>query len=141
MFLEGAFLLGFSAIHPFSDTAMVVRVLTLIVAVVLAEGLLSNSYLHRFAANSLDHRPERGSSLLVLISTLGPLFIIVLAAFAIAANLDTLRLIDELGVEFTDPRSTIYNIVPYAILGIVSLFLLVWNLLDLILARGNAQSE
>lgn len=140
VFLLGTILLGFSALNPFSETAIFVRVLMLVVAVILAVGLLPNSYLHRFTASSLDQRPERGSSLLVLISILGPLFMIALSASAIAANLDTLRLIDELGVEFTDARSATYNIVQYAILGMVSLFILVWNLLDLILARDSAQA-
>ena len=139
-FLQGTILLGLSALNPYSDTAIVVRVLMLIVAVILAVGLFPNSYLHRFAASSLEQRPERGSSLLVLISTLGPLFMIVLSASAIAANLDTLRLIDELGVEFTDPRWEIYNIVQYAILGTVSLVVLVLNLLDLIRSRGTSRA-
>ena len=139
-FLQGTILLGLSALNPYSDTAIVVRVLMLIVAVILAVGLFPNSYLHRFTASSLDQRPERGSSLLVLISTLGPLFMIVLSASAIAANLDTLRLIDELGVEFTDPRWEIYNIVQYAILGTVSLVVLVLNLLDLIRSRGTSRA-
>lgn len=139
-FLQGTILLGLSALNPYSDTAIVVRVLMLIVAVILAVGLFPNSYLHRFTASSLEQRPERGSSLLVLISTLGPLFMIVLSASAIAANLDTLRLIDELGVEFTDPRWEIYNIVQYAILGTVSLVVLVLNLLDLIRSRGTSRA-
>ncbi len=140
VFVQGIILLGFSALNPFSDTAAVVRVLMLIVAAILAAGIFPNSYLHRFAANSLDQQPQRGSRLLVLISTLSPFFMFTLAPFAIAANLDTLRLIDELGVEFANPRSAIYNIVQYAILGIVSLFLLIWNLLDLIRGRGAAQA-
>ena len=140
VFLQGIILLGFTALIPFSATTLIVRVLMLILAVVLAVGLLPNSYLHRFKENSLEQRPERGSRLLLLISILGPLLMITIAGFAIAAKLDTLRLIDELGVEFTDPRSAIYNIVQYAILGTVSIFILVWNLLDLILARGTAQS-
>ena len=74
VFVQGIILLGFSALNPFSDTAAVVRVLMLIVAAILAAGIFPNSYLHRFAANSLDQRPERGSRLLVLISTLGPFF-------------------------------------------------------------------
>ena len=140
VFLQGTILLGLSALNPYSDTAIVVRVLMLIVAVILAVGLFPNSYLHRFTASSLEQRPERGSSLLVLISTLGPLFMIVLSASAIAANLDTLRLIDEIGVEFTDPRWEIYNIVQYAILGTVSLVILVLNLLDLIRSRGTSRA-
>lgn len=139
-FLQGTILLGLSALNPYSDTAIVVRVLMLIVAVILAVGLFPSSYLHRFTASSLEQRPERGSSLLVLISTLGPLFMIVLSASAIAANLDTLRLIDELGVEFTDPRWEIYNIVQYAILGTVSLVVLVLNLLDLIRSRRTSRA-
>ena len=140
VFLQGIILLGFTALNPLSATTLIVRVLMLIVAVILAAGLFPNSYLHRFAANSLDQRPERGSRLLVLIAILGPLLMVSIAALAIAAKLDTLRLLDELGVEFTDPRSAIYNIVQYAILGTVSVFLLVWNLLDLILARSDAQA-
>ena len=140
VFLQGTILLGLSALNPYSDTAIVVRVLMLIVAVILAVGLFPNSYLHRFTASSLEQRPERGSSLLVLISTLSPLFMIVLSASAIAANLDTLRLIDEIGVEFTDPRWEIYNIVQYAILGTVSLVILVLNLLDLIRSRGTSRA-
>ena len=140
VFLQGTILLGLSALNPYSDTAIVVRVLMLIVAVILAVGLFPNSYIHRFTASSLEQRPERGSSLLVLISTLGPLFMIVLSASAIAANLDTLRLIDELRVEFTDPRWEIYNIVQYAILGTVSLVVLVLNLLDLIRSRGTSRA-
>ena len=140
VFLQGTILLGLSALNPYSDTAIVVRVLMLIVAVILAVGLFPNSYIHRFTASSLEQRPERGSSLLVLISTLGPLFMIVLSASAIAANLDTLRLIDELMVEFTDPRWEIYNIVQYAILGTVSLVVLVLNLLDLIRSRGTSRA-
>ena len=116
VFLQGTILLGFSAFNPYSDTVIVARVLMLIVAVILVVGLLPNSYLHGFTANSLDQGPKRGSNLLILISTLGPLILIAIAGFAIAANLDTLRLIDELGVEFTDPRWEIYNIVQYAIL-------------------------
>ena len=140
VFLQGTILLGLNALNPYSDTAIVVRVLMLIMAVILAVGLFPNSYLHRFTARSLEQRPERGSSLLVLISTLGPLFMIVLSASAIAANLDTLRLIDELGVEFTDPRWEIYNIVQYAILGTVSLVVLVLNLLDLIRSCGTSRA-
>ncbi len=139
-FVQGSILLGFTALSPFSHPSLAVRGLMLIVAKVLAAGLIPNSYLHRFSANAFVERPKRGSGLLLLISILGPLLMITLATFAIAANLDTLRLIDELGVEFTDPRSAIYNIVQYAILGIVSLFLLVWNLLDLIRSRGAAQA-
>ena len=140
VFLQGFILLGFFAVNPFSDTVIVIRVSMLIVAVILAVGLLPNSYLHRFTANSLDQRPKRGSNLLVLISTLGPLILIAIAGFAIAANLDTLRLIDELRVEFTDPRWEIYNIVQYAILGTVSLVVLVLNLLDLIRSRGTSRA-
>lgn len=140
VFLQGTILLGFTGLNPFSNISLVVRALMLIIAIILAAGLIPNSYLHRFSANAFVERPKRGSGLLLLISILGPLLVITLATFAIAANLDTLRLIDELGVEFTDPRSAIYNIVQYAILGIVSLFLLVWNLLDLIRDRGAAQA-
>ncbi|MCH8093353.1 MAG: hypothetical protein IH858_10435 [Chloroflexi bacterium] len=140
VFAMGGILLSFSALNPFSSTALVMRLLMLILAVILAAGLFPNSYLHRFAVSSLDQRPERGSRLMVMISVFGPLVFLVISASAIAANLDNLQLINQLGVEFIDPRSAVYTIIQYSLLGFVSLVFLIWNLVDLIRARGAAQA-
>ena len=139
-FVQGTILLGFSALNPFSSTNLVVRVLMLIVAIILAAGLIPNSYLHRFAASKFDERPKRGFGIMVLVSIIGPFLMLIVSILAISTNLDNLELIDKLGTPFIDPQSATSIIILFAILGLVSLAAFVWNLLDLFLSRGTAQA-
>lgn len=139
-FVQGTILLGFTALNPFSNTSLVVRSLMLIVALILAAGLIPNSYLHRFTANAFDERPKRGSGLLVFVSIFGPLFVAIVSIVAISINLDNLKLIDQLGTPFIDPQSATYIIIQFAIVGLISLAALAWNSLDLIRSRSPAQA-
>ncbi|MFQ5944045.1 MAG: hypothetical protein ACE5JF_10870 [Anaerolineales bacterium] len=138
-FIQGTILLGFTGINPFSNTSLVIRALMLIVAIVLAASLIPNSYLRRFAANASDERPKRGSGLLLLVSIFGPLLMVIVSIAAISVNLDNLKLIDQLGTPFIDPRSATYIIIQFAVLGFISLAALAWNLLNLIRSRGTEQ--
>jgi len=139
-FVQGTILLGFSALNPFFSTNLVVRAFMLIAAIILAAGLIPNSYLHRFAASKFDERPERGFGIMVLVSIFSPLFMLIVSILAISTNLDNLELIDQLGTSFIDPQSANYIIIQFAILGLFSLAAFAWNLLDLIRSRGSAQA-
>ncbi len=139
-FVQGTILVGLSALNPFSSTNLVVRAFMLIVTMILAAGLIPNSYLHRFAASKFDARPERGFGIMVLVSIVGPFFMLIVSVFAISTNLDNLELIDQLGTPFIDPQSATYIIIEFAILGFISLAALAWNSLDLIRSRGTAQA-
>lgn len=139
-FIQGAILLGFSGLSPFSSTNLVVRAFMLIVTIILAAGLIPNSYLHRFAESKFDARPERGFGIMVLVSIISPFFMLIVSILAISINLDNLELIDQLGTPFIDPQSATYIIIEFAILGFISLAALAWNSLDLIRSRGTAQA-
>lgn len=136
----GIILLGSTALDPFSDMSVSARVILLIVAAVLAAGLIPNSYLHRFTAGSFDRTPRQSSRLILLLSVFGPLLLAAVSVFGMVANLDTLRLIERLEITFIDPPSAIYDLILFAVLGSISLLLLAWNLVDLIRMRKIARS-
>lgn len=133
-------MLAFGVFNPYSDTSLYARLIPLVPIALLAAGLIPGSYIHKFI-DSLVNRPERGSfTLMALLAVGGPLFLVVVSGLVAYDRVYMLQLIQELDLSFLDSREVRYNFVRYTVVGIGSLILFVWNLMDLLKARSSARA-
>ena len=133
-------MLGFGVLNPYSDTSIYLKLIQLVPIAVLAAGLIPGSYIHKFIDSLLD-RPERGSfTLIAIIAIGGPLFLAIVSGLAAYDRIYMLQLIEELDLSFLSSDEARYNFVRYSVIGIASLILFVWNLLDLLKARSAART-
>ena len=133
-------MLAFSVFNSYSDVTLYVRVILLVPASLIAAGLIPGSYIHKFL-DAFTNRPQLGPQTLIYIFAIaGPLFLAVVSALGVYDQIYMLQLIQELNLSFINSQEVQYNFVSFSVLGIASLILFGWNLLDLLKARSSARA-
>ena len=134
-------LLAYRVFDPYSDTSLFVRLAMVVAASVLAGGLIPGSYIHR-AIDILLDRPNLGSRTIIVIAAIvGPLFVVGVSAFAVYDQTYVLpNLIEEFELTFLDPREALYNAAWFTAIGVLSLIVLIFNLLDIARMRGSPRT-
>ena len=138
--LVAVVLLAYRVFNPYGDTPLFIRLAMLVAASVLAGGLIPGSYIHR-AIDILLDRPSLGSPTLISVAAVAaPLLAVAVSAFAFYDRFYMLSLIEELNLSFLDPQEVTYNTAWFTAIGVLSLIVLLFNLLDISRLRGSART-
>ena len=69
-----------------------------------------------------------------------PLILVAFAALGVYSQIDTLQFIDEMNIDFLDAGEARFNALRFATVGIVSFILFLWNAVDWVRGRNEAQT-
>ena len=120
-------MIGFLAVDPYSETAVIIRIAMLVFVALLIVGILPGSYLQRRIHAASHKESVLRSRLLRVTALIAPIVGVALFSFAVYFFYSVLSQIDNTNLAVFDRGEVNFNLVRYWTLGSVSVVWLILN--------------